>query len=161
MRLQANSPEKASKALINSNVSHISVSDILATEAPRFGEISINPSAASTFKASRKGVREIPKVSHSSRSFNLMPGTSTASTIRLRKCSTTVSCSRCRASFGTRGDGVASTMLLIVFFIQNSLSSNLFYSNTKIFEGGFLQFNIVQVVFKPLLSQFYTYKTIT
>ncbi|KAH0425916.1 hypothetical protein KCU90_g7754, partial [Aureobasidium melanogenum] len=94
IRSAASSPEKASRPLINSKVSRNSASDIFDTDAPRFGEISISPSAASTFNASRNGVREIPSVSHSSRSFSFLPGSSTPSTIKRRMCSTTVSCKR-------------------------------------------------------------------
>jgi hypothetical protein len=91
IRSHASSPENASSPLISSNVSRSSASDIFHTDAPRFGEISISPSAASTFSASRSGVREIPSVSHSSRSLSFFPGSSTPSTMKRRMCSTTVS----------------------------------------------------------------------
>ena len=61
---------------------------------------------ASTFSASRNGVREIPSVSHSSRSFSFLPGSSTPSTIKRRMCSTTVSCKRWRSTFGISGNAV-------------------------------------------------------
>ena len=42
IRSAASSPEKASRPLISSNVSRSSASDIFDTDAPRFGEISID-----------------------------------------------------------------------------------------------------------------------
>src|SRR5260370_21550863 len=74
VRSHASSQGYASSPLINSNVSRNSASDIFDTDAPRFGEISSNPSAANTLNASRKGVRELPSVSHSSSSFSFLPG---------------------------------------------------------------------------------------
>ncbi len=103
MRSQASSPANASSPAISSKVSQISASVIRDTLAPRFGEISIRFSAASTLNASRSGVREIPSVSHSSRSLSFMPGLSTPSVMNLRRCSTTVSCRRWRSSRGSSG----------------------------------------------------------
>ena len=55
----------------NSSVNSAGV--ITATRAPRCGSNSTMPSAASTFSASRSGVREMSKRRHSSRSGNLLP----------------------------------------------------------------------------------------
>src|SRR6266508_2451647 len=89
MRRHASSPDSASSALITSKLSRMSCSESATACAPRLGVSSISPSAASTRNASRNGVRETPRRSHSARSFKRAPGAISPSMISSRSRSAT------------------------------------------------------------------------
>src|SRR3981081_2612004 len=92
MRWQASSPASASRPSHTSNRSCTLSRVSLAARAPRLGSSTTRPSAASTFRASRKGVREMPSASHSSRSGTRAPGGISPSTSLWRSRATTSSC---------------------------------------------------------------------
>lgn len=75
----------ASSLLASSNMSCISASLNCSVVAPRFGEISMRLSAASTLSAWRSGVREMPTTSQSVRLFSVTPGASCPSTMNSRR----------------------------------------------------------------------------
>src|ERR1700704_3114078 len=92
MRGQASSPAVASSASHTSNNSWTSFCVSFAARDPRFGNSTTSPSAASTFSASRSGVREIDSEAHSSRSGIRAPGGISPSVSRCLRRDTTSSC---------------------------------------------------------------------
>src|SRR6476469_6441811 len=92
MRGQANSPAVASSASQTSNSSLTSLCVSLAARDPRLGNNTTSPSAASTFRASRSGVRDMPNDAHSSRSGILAPGAISPSVKMCRRREITSSC---------------------------------------------------------------------
>src|SRR3546814_344638 len=106
MERQASSPDSASGAPVIGKASSRSARVSFATVQPRFGVSSTRPSVASTFMASRSGVRDTPNWLQRSFSDSFSPGASSPSTIIWRRRSASSLCS------GRRWIGAATSMLM-------------------------------------------------